>query len=211
MRWGMRAMTIHIVRIEGSLMVEIPTGLAREAHLNEGQAVKWIADGSHGLALVEKTVADGLLEIESEVSRINAQEEQRLETKRRAELGDVNAQLFLGMTSEDRREAARWLKLAAEQGDRSSMWLLGHRLMTGDGIEKNIAEGYFWLVLNVSTYSLKSTKQERAQMHQECRELRSIAEALTPEERKRIEDRCLNWLHTHNLTKCFSPKLQVGK
>jgi antitoxin component of MazEF toxin-antitoxin module len=199
-------MTIRIVSIEGSLMVEIPEALAQQARLDEGQAVKWIAAGGHGLVLVKKTTADGLLEIESEISRINAHEEQLLETKRRAEQGDVNAQQFLGMISEDKREAMRWLQLAAEQEDKLSMRLLGHILVLGDGIDKNLAEGYFWLLLSASTYSLKSTRQERAQMHQECRELQCIEEGLTEQERKRIEDRCQVWLNTHNLTKCFKPK-----
>ena len=61
---------------------------------------------------------------------------------------------------------------------------LGHLHLNGDGIEKNIAEGYFWLLLSVSTYNLKSTKQERAKMNVERRELQLIAKGLTEEERK---------------------------
>ncbi len=56
-------MTNWITRAGNSLMVEIPETLAQEAGLGEGQAIEWIADGGNSLAIVKKTVADGLLEI----------------------------------------------------------------------------------------------------------------------------------------------------
>jgi hypothetical protein len=130
-----------------------------------------------------------------------------LEERRRAEVGDIDAQRFLGSISKDKAEAANWLRRASEQGDRLSMSSLGHLLLFGDGIEVNLAEGYFWLLLSTSTYTLKSTKQERARMGEERRQLRRIAKSLTEEERKRIEDRCHDWLDAHKLTKCFKPKI----
>jgi TPR repeat protein len=188
-------------------MVEIPEKLAEQAMLTAGQAVEWAANGVHSLSFVKKTIADGLLEIEDGIAKKNAEEKHLHDERRRAELGDLEAQHFLGMVSKDRAEAAKWLQLAAEQGDRFSMQHLGHLLLNGDGIEKNIAEGYFWLLLSVSTYSLKSTKQERARMSVERRELQLIANCLTEDERQGIEERCQGWLDAHKLTKCFDPKV----
>lgn len=198
-------MTTRITRVGERLMVEIPEELAVQAALAADQAVKWIANGVQSITLVKKTAADGLLEIEGRIAEKNAEEERLLEVRRRAELGDPEAQLYLGMTSKNGTEAARWLRLAAEQGDRFSMRLLGSLLVSGDGIEKDFADGYFWLFLSASTYSLKSTRQERARMKEECRELHRVANSLTEEERKRIEERCRDWLAAHKLTKCWVP------
>jgi antitoxin component of MazEF toxin-antitoxin module len=200
-------MTTRIVRVGNSLMVEIPEKLAENAGLDEGQAVEWVADERHSLAIVKKTVTDGLLEIEHGIAGENAREQHTLEEKRRAELGDLNAQRFLSMISKDKVEAAKWLRRAAEQGDRPSMYDLGRLFVNGDGIEKDIAKGYFWLFLSASAYSLKSTKVERARMNEEYRALQHIATSLTEQERERIEDSCREWLNAHKLTKCFNPKL----
>jgi hypothetical protein len=186
-------------------MVEIPEELAEQTALTADQAVKWIANGVHSIALVKKTAADGILEIEGRIAKKNAEEEHLLEERRRAELGEIDAQMFLGITSKDGAEAAKWLRLAAGQGDRFSMRLLGCLLVNGDGIEKDIADGYFWLFLSASTYSLKSTKQERALMKEECRELQRIAISLIEEERRSIEERCRDWLDVHKMTKCWVP------
>lgn len=199
-------MTTWIVRVGKSLMVEIPEKLAEQAGLDEGQAVEWIAEARHSLTIVKKTVTHGLLEIEQRIARENAREQFILEEKGRAELGDLAAQSFLGMTSKDKAEAAKWLRRAAEQGDRPSMYHLGQLFVIGDGIEKDIAEGYFWLFLSASTYSLKSTKVERARMKREYGALQHIATSLAEQEREGIENRCREWLEAHKLTRCFDPK-----
>ena len=105
------------------------------------------------------------------------------------------------------------LSVTFEEGT-SAAWLhdlpmydLGRLFVNGDGIEKDIAEGYFWLFLSASAYSLKSTKVERARMNEEYRALQHIATSLTEQERERIEDSCREWLNAHKLTKCFNPKL----
>jgi TPR repeat protein len=188
-------------------MVEIPEKFAAQAGLDEGQAVEWVADARHSLAIVKKTVTDGLLKIEHRIARENAREQHMLEEKRRAELGYPDAQRFLGMISKDKVEAEKWLRRAAEQGDRPSMHDLGQLFVNGDGIEKNFVEGYFWLFLSASTYSLKSTKVERARMKEEYRALQHIATNLTEQERERIENCCREWLDARKLTKCFNPKL----
>jgi TPR repeat protein len=188
-------------------MIEIPDNLAEEAGLEEGQAVKWTVNDRHGLKLVKKTVTDGLSEIEQRVARENARKQHILEVRRRAKLGDVDAQVFLGMIATDGLEATNWFRRAAEQGDRYSMSILGHLLTSGDEMEVNLAEGYFWLLLSTSTYDLKSTKQERAKMGEERRKLQRIAKSLTQEERTRMEDRCHDWLETHKSTKYFKPKI----
>jgi len=200
-------MTTRIVRVGERLMVEIPEKLAEREVLAAGQAVEWVTNGVSSISLVKKTVSDGLFEVESRIAKNTADDEDLLKPRSRAELGDPDAQQFLGMVSEDKAEAAKWLRLAAEQGDRFSMRHLGYMLVNGDGVEKNNADGYFWLLLSASTYSLKSTKQERAGMNKECRELQKIAKGLTDEERKHIEEHCREWLEVHKLTECFKPEL----
>ncbi len=200
-------MTTWIVRVGESLMIEIPAKLAEQVGLEEGQAVEWIANDHHHLEVVKKTVSDGLLEVEQRVTRENTREQWMIEERRRAELGEVDAQSHLGMMTKNKAEAADWFRRAAEQGDRFSMSCLGHLLVAGDGIEANLAEGYFWLLLSTSSYSLKSTKHERAKMGEERRELQRISKRLTQEERACIEDRCRDWLNSHSLAQCFMPKL----
>lgn len=203
---GSHGMTSRIVRLGNSLMVEIPKKLAEQAGLDEGQAVEWVAQERHSLTIVKKRVTDGLVEIEQRIARENEHEQYMLEERESAELGDLHAQSFLGVTSKDKAEAAKWLRRAAEQGDRPSMYYLGQLLVHGDGIEKDFAEGYFWLLLSASTYSLKSTKVQRARMKREYRALQPIAASLAELEREDIENRCREWLVAHKLTKCLDPK-----
>lgn len=186
-------------------MIEVPEEIVARASLSAGNSVEWFVYEDGSIGFVKKSISDGLLEIEDKIAEKERREKSLLDERKLAELGDVNAQSFLGSTLKDKVEAMRWLRLAAEQGDRFSMWYLGRLLVDGDGIKKNIAEGYFWLFLHVSTYSLKSGR--RAEMNEKCRELRRIAKNLTEEERNRIEERGRNWLDAHKLTKCFKPKL----
>jgi antitoxin component of MazEF toxin-antitoxin module len=46
-------MTIWIVRVGNSLMIEISDKIAEQAGLEEGQAVKWVVNDRHSLALVK--------------------------------------------------------------------------------------------------------------------------------------------------------------
>lgn len=59
------------------------------------------------------------------------------------------ARLYLEGTGvrKDARHAARWFNLAAEKGHTASQALLGHLLMTGQGVPRQRAKGLMWLTL----------------------------------------------------------------
>jgi antitoxin component of MazEF toxin-antitoxin module len=201
-------MTTKVVRAGDRLAVEIPIEIAAQLSLAVGDRVEWSAKGPGSAEFLKRTIPDGLLEVENRIAEKVGMDEHLLAERRLAEQGDIGAQYFLGVTSKDGAESAKWLQLAAEQGDRFSMRYLGHKLIGGEGIEKSIADGYFWLLLHASSYSFKSTRQERARMPKERRELRCIGKSLTEEERSHAEVRCRNWLDAHRLTnKCFELKL----
>jgi uncharacterized protein len=68
--------------------------------------------------------------------------------------GDPNAQynlarLYLEGTGVDSnaRQAARWFNLAAEKGHIQAQALLGHLLVTGEGVPRQCARGLMWLTL----------------------------------------------------------------
>ena len=68
--------------------------------------------------------------------------------------GDSNAQynlarLYLEGTGvdSDARQAARWFNLAAEKGHIQAQALLGHLLVTGEGVPRQCARGLMWLTL----------------------------------------------------------------
>jgi TPR repeat protein len=67
---------------------------------------------------------------------------------------DPDAQMSLGKfyleaqgQSRDPRQAARWLKLAAEKGQPAAQALLGDLLVRGDGVPRQAAEGLMWLAM----------------------------------------------------------------
>jgi TPR repeat protein len=67
---------------------------------------------------------------------------------------DPDAQTSLGKfyleaqgQNRDPRQAARWLKLAAEKGHPSAQALLGDLLVRGDGVPRQAAEGLMWLAM----------------------------------------------------------------
>jgi TPR repeat protein len=59
------------------------------------------------------------------------------------------ARLYLEGTGvqKDARHAARWFNLAAEKGHTASQALLGHLLMTGQGVPRQRSKGLMWLTL----------------------------------------------------------------
>jgi hypothetical protein len=80
------------------------------------------------------------------------------------------ARLYLEGTGvrKDARHAARWFNLAAEKGHTASQALLGHLLMTGQGVPRQRAKGLMWLTLarEASTDSVKD--QWIASLYQEA-------------------------------------------
>jgi TPR repeat protein len=68
--------------------------------------------------------------------------------------GDPDAQYQLGRlylfgvgTAKDGVQAARWLRLAANKGQRSAQALLGSMLFKGQGVSRQAAVGLFWLTV----------------------------------------------------------------
>lgn len=68
--------------------------------------------------------------------------------------GDPDAQYHLGRlylfgngTAKDAVQAARWLRLAANKGQRSAQALLGGMLFRGQGVSRQAAMGLFWLTV----------------------------------------------------------------
>lgn len=68
--------------------------------------------------------------------------------------GDPDAQYHLGRlylfgigTAKDSVQAARWLRLAANKGQRSAQALLGGMLFRGQGVSPQAAMGLFWLTV----------------------------------------------------------------
>lgn len=68
--------------------------------------------------------------------------------------GDPDAQYHLGRlyllgngVAKDSVQAARWLRLAANKGQRSAQALLGGMLFKGQGVSRQPAMGLFWLTL----------------------------------------------------------------
>jgi uncharacterized protein len=56
-------------------------------------------------------------------------------------------QLFLDQPARDPRQAAKWLGLAAKQGQHHAQARLGEMLFKGDGVSRQPARGLFWLTL----------------------------------------------------------------
>ncbi len=75
------------------------------------------------------------------------------ELLRAGRLGSVHAQCSLGVNyatgewsgPKDLAEAARWYRLAAEQGERVAQYEIGFMLLLGEGEPKNTGEGLMWL------------------------------------------------------------------
>ena len=87
---------------------------------------------------------------------VQAQDPETDSLRARAEAGDVEAQFGLGRTyeygfinvPEDAdvldAEAARWFRLAAEQGHADAQNYLGDRYWTGEGVPQDYAEAVHW-------------------------------------------------------------------
>jgi hypothetical protein len=68
--------------------------------------------------------------------------------------GDPDAQYQLGRlylygtgTAKDSVQAARWLRLAANKGQRNAQAMLGSMLFKGQGVSRQAAMGLFWLTV----------------------------------------------------------------
>ena len=76
--------------------------------------------------------------------------EQIAEWKERAENGDPEAQYYLGRVyhgngvPEDDKEAVKWYRKAAEQGNAAAQWLLGYAYDYGKGVPEDSKEAAKW-------------------------------------------------------------------
>ena len=70
-----------------------------------------------------------------------------------AEQGDVNAQFSLGLMS-DPDKSAKWYRLAAEQGHKTSQAMLGFKYSKGTGVDKDLVSAHMWISLasNVASF-----------------------------------------------------------
>ena len=73
------------------------------------------------------------------------------ETKAKAEAGDAEAQIDLGVMYEygegveqDFKEAVKWYRKAAEQGDVNAQYNLGSRYYIGEGVPQDYVTAYAW-------------------------------------------------------------------
>lgn len=74
------------------------------------------------------------------------------DVKKRAEAGDVKAQVQLGIAyaagngiTQDGAEAVKWLRKAADHGDASGEYYLGEVYLMGDGVPVDYAEALKWI------------------------------------------------------------------
>lgn len=195
-------MKTRIVRAGNTFTVEIPEEMAIQASLVAGDPVQWVVNGTGSVALVKKTIHEGLEEIEKKVAKIDTEDDKLLDIKRQAEQGSPEAQYYLGLVSlvgGDGAEAAKWFRLASEQGDTESQQYLGELLVAGEGVQQDITEGYFWLFLSASSkewetfHDPATANRLREKMHKKRRNLQRIAKSLTETERIKIEARCRDW------------------
>jgi TPR repeat protein len=73
------------------------------------------------------------------------------ETRKKAEVGDAEAQFDLGsvyangdVVPKDYIEAAKWFRKAAEQGFANAQLFLGNMYENGDGVPKDYAQAVKW-------------------------------------------------------------------
>src|SRR5438552_270758 len=76
------------------------------------------------------------------------------EVKAKAEAGDAESQVELGLRYDkgagvvkDHAEAAKWYRKAAEQNDAAAQYNLGISYERGDGVAEDWVEAYKWLLL----------------------------------------------------------------
>ena len=113
---------------------------------DEVEAVKWwrkAADQGYAMALIN------LISMGADSPKGGVTQEEVAERKKAlrkfAEHGDPKAQYLLGFITEDRVEAVKWFRKAADQGDEEAALALWGAYQDGGGVLKNPAEGIKWL------------------------------------------------------------------
>ena len=77
-----------------------------------------------------------------------------IKVQERAESGDASAQFYVGWvyagssnSQVSKAQAVVWYRKAAEQGYAEAQTCLGAMLIDGEGVPKDLSEGYAWLLL----------------------------------------------------------------
>ena len=114
------------------------------------------------------------------------------ETKAKAEKGDAEAQVNLGLmyangsgVVKDEAEAVKWYRKAADQGDEDAQFNLGVMYANGSGVKKNELEAYKWWLLvgaqgveiakkNIPIIERKLTAAQRAEGKRLAREWKPV-------------------------------------
>ncbi len=95
-----------------------------------------------------------------------------------------------GACPQDLAEAARWYRLAAEQGYARAQYNLGRMYANGRGVPQDDVTAHMWL--NLSASRLTGEARERAV---EARD--AVADLLTPEDRSQAQRRARAWDAAH--------------
>lgn len=137
------------------LMAERNAGRPKGEKLRKRRA----PDGRTGAELAEAAAGLEELSLDARGKRKKAlAAEAEALYRQAAELGDMDGQAWLstylalnedGTTREDATpeelaEAARWCRLAAEQGHAECMFIYGYNLLEGEGVAKDPEEAVYW-------------------------------------------------------------------
>jgi TonB family protein len=108
----------------------------------------------------------------------------------------VSAQFNLGLmylqgneVPQDYREAEKWFRKAAEQGNTSAQCMLGSMYAAGLGVAENNIQAYMWLIL-----SIDGSKGEEAPFLQKATELcNTIVKNMTPQQIEEVQSLASEW------------------
>ncbi|MDY0030285.1 MAG: tetratricopeptide repeat protein [Pseudobdellovibrionaceae bacterium] len=108
-----------------------------------------------------------------------------------AEYGSSSAQVItgkynfegIGDVPPDKKEAIRWWKLAAENGEDLAQSMLSSCYFYGDGIERDVQEAYFWALV---------ASEKNDPVRQEFREM--IEGNLTKSQKENVLARYIDWV-----------------
>jgi TPR repeat protein len=89
--------------------------------------------------------------------------------------------------SQDYAQAAKWYRIAAEQGEAKAQARLGSLYCRGLGVPQSYAEAYFW-----ESLAAAGAKQHRRASLVEIRE--EYASKLSPDELSEVQARVSQWL-----------------
>lgn len=89
--------------------------------------------------------------------------------------------------SQDHKEAVRWFRYSAEQGNRDGQLLLANSLLAGRGVPKDEIEALMWLNLVASG----SAGQYSGEEDQKYRD--SVAAKLSPKDVRTAQELALKW------------------